>query len=103
MAHTITPEEVEKIATLARLELTDAERERSTRELSSIIEYIDRLSEVPTDNVTPYGNAGEALAELREDVGVVFDGRESLLANGSFKDGMLVTKGIFTDRTKHDS
>ena len=103
MAHTITPEEVEKIATLARLELTDAERERSTRELSSIIEYIDRLSEVPTDGVASYGNAGEALAELREDAGVVFDGRESLLANGSFKDGMLVTKNIFSDRTKNDS
>lgn len=103
MAHTITFEEVEKIATLARLELTDVERERSTRELSSIIEYVDQLSEVPTDGVANYGNAGETLSELRDDAGVVFDDRESLLADGSFRDGMLVTKNIFSDRTKNDS
>ncbi|MBI4090957.1 MAG: Asp-tRNA(Asn)/Glu-tRNA(Gln) amidotransferase subunit GatC [Candidatus Komeilibacteria bacterium] len=102
MAHAITPAEVEKIAKLARLDLTDAERERSTRELSSIIGYIDRLSEVTTEGVASYETAGEPLAKLREDAGVIFDGRESLIAEGSFKDGMLVTKGVFSDRAKHD-
>lgn len=103
MAKKITRAEVEKIASLARLDLSEDERERSTRELSNIIEYIDRLSEVPTDGVALYGNESEPLNELRDDRSDFFHDRAELLGAGNFQDGLLVTKGVFFDRKRHDS
>jgi aspartyl-tRNA(Asn)/glutamyl-tRNA(Gln) amidotransferase subunit C len=49
----LTPEQVEKIATLSRLSLTDEERGRFTEQLSSILEWVDMLAKVPTDGVEP--------------------------------------------------
>jgi aspartyl-tRNA(Asn)/glutamyl-tRNA(Gln) amidotransferase subunit C len=49
----LTPEQVEKIATLARLSLTDDERARFAVQLSSIIDYVGALGEVDTEGVEP--------------------------------------------------
>lgn len=45
--------EVRKIAKLARIELTDSEIEKYKDELSSILDFINKLNEVNTDNVEP--------------------------------------------------
>lgn len=49
----LTREQVTHIADLARLELTDAEVETFTRQLSDILAYVDRLQTVDTSNVPP--------------------------------------------------
>ena len=49
----ITDPDVSYVAALANLELTDAERQRMLRDLNSILEYIDRLSQLDTSNVPP--------------------------------------------------
>lgn len=49
----LTPEQVDHIATLARLSLTDEERSRFAEQLSGILEYVDRLSKVDTEGVEP--------------------------------------------------
>jgi len=41
------------VADLANLELTGEERRRLLRDLNSILEYVDRLSELDTENVQP--------------------------------------------------
>ncbi|MEM9538994.1 MAG: Asp-tRNA(Asn)/Glu-tRNA(Gln) amidotransferase subunit GatC [Cyanobacteria bacterium P01_E01_bin.42] len=46
-------EQVQKVAHLARLELTEAEEESFTRQLSSILEYFEQLSELDTNNIEP--------------------------------------------------
>ena len=48
---TLTVKEIEQIAVLARLGLTDVEKERYAAELSVVFEYIDMLREVDTDDV----------------------------------------------------
>ena len=68
----ITRTEVEKIAKLANLELTDAEKESFSGQLSAIVEYIDQLNELDTSSVKPWQtrSAGEALTSYasRDDV-----------------------------------
>jgi len=49
----ITEQDVTYVADLANLELTSEERVRLVRDLNSILEYIDRLSEADTANVPP--------------------------------------------------
>jgi aspartyl-tRNA(Asn)/glutamyl-tRNA(Gln) amidotransferase subunit C len=49
----LTKTEVEKIAGLARLKLEDKEKEKLAEDLSSIIGYIQKLSEVNVEKVEP--------------------------------------------------
>lgn len=49
----VTEQDVAYVADLANLELTDQERVRMLRDLNSILDYIDRLSEVETSDVPP--------------------------------------------------
>lgn len=50
-------EDVEKIATLARLELPEEEKEALARQLSGILEYVDKLTAVDTSDVEPMAHA----------------------------------------------
>ncbi len=49
----LTLEETRWVAHLARLDLSEAELETMTRELSAIIEYVDQLQKINTDAVEP--------------------------------------------------
>jgi aspartyl-tRNA(Asn)/glutamyl-tRNA(Gln) amidotransferase subunit C len=49
----VTEKDVAYVAELANLELSDEERSRLLRDLNSILEYVDRLSELDTDKVEP--------------------------------------------------
>ena len=49
----ITKEQVEHIAKLARIELTDEQKETMTKELGQILTYVEKLKEVNTDGVQP--------------------------------------------------
>ncbi|MCI0487928.1 MAG: Asp-tRNA(Asn)/Glu-tRNA(Gln) amidotransferase subunit GatC [Blastocatellia bacterium] len=68
----ITKDDVENIAMLARLELTDEETEAFTRQLGSILDYIDKLDELDTADVpriSPCSTAsGDTEYARRDDV-----------------------------------
>ena len=49
----ITQKDVQYVAGLANLELTDSERAHLEKDLNAILEYIGRLAEVDTSNVEP--------------------------------------------------
>ena len=49
----ITEKEVEHIAELARIKLTEKEKDKMTKELGAILGYIDKLKEVNTEGVEP--------------------------------------------------
>ncbi len=49
----ITKKQVEHVAKLARLGLTEKEKKKFTEELSAILEFIDKLNEVKTDKIEP--------------------------------------------------
>ena len=68
----ITQSDVEKIAELARLELTADETESFTKQLGSILSYVEKLNEVDTAGVLPMSHcriSGEDSNDaLRDDV-----------------------------------
>lgn len=64
----ISSDDVRRIAKLARLELSDAEVEKFAPQLTSILGYIDMLSEVDTKNVKAAAQPTGLTNVLREDV-----------------------------------
>lgn len=55
----VTDKDVAYVADLANLELTEEERARMLRDLDSILEYVDRLSELETDKVVPMAQVSD--------------------------------------------
>lgn len=59
--------DVEHIALLARLSLTEEERERFGSQLSSILSYVGKLNEIDTSGIEPASHALEMKNIMRED------------------------------------
>ncbi len=55
----VTDKDVAYVADLANLELTGEERAHMLRDLNSILEYVDRLSELETRNVAPMAQVSD--------------------------------------------
>ena len=64
---TISAEDVEHVARLARLGLTDEEKQQLTEQLDAILEYAQRVSEVDTSDVEPMAHAIEQKNVFRSD------------------------------------
>ncbi len=75
----ITPEQVKHIAKLARLGLLDADIEKFAKQLSSIMEYVEKLNEVEVKDVAPTSQVTGLENVMREDVEERFSSREELL------------------------
>ena len=78
---------VRKIATLARIDVPDADLEHLSKELSHILGWIEQLSEVDTDNVAPMSGGTDLKLNWRKDE--VTDGGqpEKVLANAPDREG----------------
>ncbi len=59
--------DIDHIAALARLKLTDAEKQRLGGHLETIIDYIDQLNKLDTDNVEPTSHVIPIKNVFRED------------------------------------
>lgn len=84
----LTPAEVERIATLARLALTPDEQVRFASQLSAILDYADALAAVQLESVPPMTTAAAAHNVMREgDQAVPSIPREDALRNAPATDG----------------
>ena len=81
MSEKIDPQQVRKVAKLARLDLTDAEVELFSPQLSAILAYIEKLSELDTENVEPLAHCLPVYNVFREDVPKPSIDVEKALAN----------------------
>jgi len=63
----IDAEEVLKVARLARLRLSDDEIEPMARELSTVLEHIERIGELDLEDVPPTSHVVEVTGALRAD------------------------------------
>ena len=77
----ISRRDVEHVALLARLQLTEEEIELYTKHLSAVIEYADKLQTVDTENVKPTAHAVPLQNVFREDVVEPSMDRDALLRN----------------------
>jgi len=65
----VTKAEVEKVATLAKLDFAEAELDALTMEMNNVLGYIDQLKELDVTNVAPLENLNESVegSTLRKD------------------------------------
>ncbi len=64
----ITKQEVERVAKLARLEITEDEKEAFSRQLSSILTYIEQLKGIETTGIEPTATVLDQTNVFRDDV-----------------------------------
>jgi len=82
----LSREDVEKVALLARLRLSDEEVATMTEQLGRIVEYVEQLNELNTEDVQPMAHAVELANVLAEDVVAPSLPREEALANAPKRD-----------------
>lgn len=63
----LTGKEVEHIAQLARIKLTEKEKDNFRKELSSILDYVNKLKELNTEKVEPLYQTTGIVNALRTD------------------------------------
>ena len=63
----ITPEEVERVAQLARLRLSEAERDALMKDLDAILDYAEQLMPLATEDVSPSFHVLPLSTPYRED------------------------------------
>lgn len=72
----LSPDEVQKIARLARLAVSESEVASYSGELSSILEMVDRMDRVDTSGVEPMAHPQHATQRMRPDAVTETDQRE---------------------------
>lgn len=88
MANVISDETIEYVGILAKLELSDEEKERAKKDMGEMLDYIDKLNELDTSGVEPMSHVFPVHNMFREDVVTNGDGRAATLSNApSEKDG----------------
>ena len=96
MANIISDETIEYVGILAKLELSEEEKERAKRDMANMLDYIDTLNELDTSGVEPMSHVFPVNNVFREDVVTNGDDREEILANApEAKEGAFVVPKTF--------
>jgi aspartyl-tRNA(Asn)/glutamyl-tRNA(Gln) amidotransferase subunit C len=82
----ITLKDVEHVAKLARLDLTEDEKNQFTDQLNAILKYADKLTELNTDHVEPTSHAMDIFNVVRDDVTIPSTPIEKVLRNAPDED-----------------
>jgi aspartyl-tRNA(Asn)/glutamyl-tRNA(Gln) amidotransferase subunit C len=82
----VTLKDVEHIAELARLKFSEEELESFTHQLNQILEYVEKLKELDTENVEPLSHPVEGNNAFREDELKPSINREEALKNAPDSD-----------------
>ncbi len=84
----ISDETIEYVGILAKLELSDEEKEQAKKDMGEMLDYIDKLNELDTSSVEPLSHVFPVHNVFREDVVVNGDDRDNMLKNApAEKDG----------------
>ncbi len=83
----IDREQVRKVAKLSRLELTEAEVEEFTSQLSAVLDYVEKMNELDTAGIEPLAHCLPISNVFREDCVRESLGTDKTLANAPQRDG----------------
>lgn len=86
MAQKIDQKQVRKVAKLSRLDLSEDEVQEFTGQLGAIIEYVEKMNELDTDNVEPLAHCLPVSNVFREDSVRESIGTDKALANAPDRD-----------------
>lgn len=87
MAANISDETIEYVGILAKLELTDEEKQAAKTDMGKMLDYFDKLNELDTDGVEPMSHIFPINNVFREDVVTNGDDRENILKNAPASKG----------------
>lgn len=82
----ISTEDVKHVAKLARLELTDEEINKYSKQLGDILKYVEQMNEIDTTNIDPMPHAIPVYNVMREDVVKYEETKEELMQNAPFEE-----------------
>ncbi|MGH7811989.1 MAG: Asp-tRNA(Asn)/Glu-tRNA(Gln) amidotransferase subunit GatC [Candidatus Binatia bacterium] len=82
----LTRAEVQRVAVLARLRLSDEAEIQLTAQLEKILSYMETLNRVDTSDVAPFSHATDGANAFREDKAINRPDTEALLANAPDRD-----------------
>lgn len=96
MPNIITDETLDYVSILAKLELSDKEREQAKKDMGRMLDYIDKLNELDTSNTEPMSHIFPLQNVFREDVVTNGDGSQETLRNApEEKDSMFAVPKTF--------
>lgn len=91
MSNIISDETIEYVGILAKLKLSDEEKEQAKKDMGSMLDYIDKLNELDTSGVEPMSHVFPVHNVFREDIVVNGDESDKILANApEEKDGSFM-------------
>ena len=82
----ITEELIDYLQKLGRIRLSEEDRQKTMKDLSSIMGYIDKLNELDTTGVEPLSHVFGRTTVVREDVVTNGDMRDKIISNAARKD-----------------
>ncbi len=91
---TITDETIEYVGILAKLELNDEEKEAAKKDMSEMLDYVNKLNELDVSGVEPMSHSFPITNVMREDEVTNGDDSENMLKNAPEKteNGYVVPK-----------
>ena len=91
MANKISDETIEYVGILAKLDLSDEEKEAAKKDMGRMLDYSDMLNQLDTEGVEPMSHVFPVHNVFREDVVTNGADRENMLANApEQRDGAFV-------------
>lgn len=87
MANIIDDATIEYVGILAKLELSEAEKEAAKKDMGRMLDYIDQLNGLDTSGAEPMSHVLSVRNVFREDVVTNGDGSEDALANAPERKG----------------
>ena len=96
LANKISDETIEYVGILAKLELSEEEKEAAKKDMEQMLDYIDTLNELDTAGIEPMSHVFPVQNVFREDVVTNGDNKEATLANAPLRkeDSFEVPKTI---------
>jgi len=87
--------DIEKLAELARIEITEDHIAETTNRLGEVLKLVDELQAVDTSNVEPMAHPLDAVQRLRPDEITEPDNRQNLQANApAVEDGLFLVPKV---------
>lgn len=87
MANVISDETIEYVGILAKLELSDEDKENAKKDMASMLDYIDKLGKLDTEGIEPMSHIFPVQNVMREDVVTNGDGSDDTLKNAPESNG----------------
>ena len=91
----LSPEEVKKIAFLARLSIKEENIEQYSEDLSGILDFVEQMDAANVDDIEPMAHPQDAMQRLREDTVTEVNQREKLMSNAPLQqDGLFLVPKV---------